>query len=159
MATPARNVSARTLVVVLLGLIFLLLGKRHLLHRAKIGPATPFHSSDQYLNAAMGGRDGTERILRALPAGADHRSIAVVYPQSEAVLGFLVLYLSWPRPVLNIRLPTANTPYPFETLRSPEVAAVFFCNMEPPSRFPPGVPLGKNLIMVLPDAGPTNSRP
>jgi hypothetical protein len=152
----ARQSLARTQACVWLGLIitFAAIALPHLVRGIRAGyflHATAFSSTDAYLLTVRPNSALSEPIARLLEH-ASPRPVVILYPEKDAVGGFLAMitaYLAWPHDVRLVPVPTASAEAELSQIDFNAIGAVIACDLPVPSAWPPGVSAGRNLHIVL----------
>lgn len=155
---PAQVLHAA--VCLLLAAAFLVVVALELPPRSRFVPFLTHHATDNYLRVMLQREHATESLLQsfaALPPGP----LAAYYEaeNSEAALmGFIVSYLAWPRPVQLIAVDAATGQAKEEKTSATQFAGAYFCLVNPPAGAEPVVRLGQGMVMV-PAVAPRSAAP
>ena len=117
----------------------------------KLGPITPYHTTDRYLDLVLRDTAGSEHVIQALATLPEKEPIAVVYRvdgTTDTLLAYIVTYFAWPRPVKSIAIDNHNVASQMQTLHDAQITAAFFCGLNPPPGVEPLVQIGKGLAMA-----------
>jgi len=101
----------------------------------KIGPASPNHSTDSYLEGLTRVRNGSELFSSLIDTLPQDESI-VIFVDSESspskFLGMIVAYLSWPHRVKTVAVTPATFADEVAAVKQDSVGAAVFCALKPP---------------------------
>ena len=115
------------------------------------GPPQPFHSSDAYLQAVIGVSNASESVTDLLNGLPLQKRILIFIRQddsSAALLGMCMGYLAWPHDVRVTFLPGPGCAAELAKTQAATVAAILFCNVQPPLWVPAGTRVGRFGIFV-----------
>jgi hypothetical protein len=115
------------------------------------GPPQPFHSSDAYLQAVIGIPNASEAVTDLLNGLPPQKQILIFIRQddsSASLLGMSMGYLAWPHDVQVTFLTGPGCAEELAKIRPATVAAILFCNLQPPSWVPAGTRVGRFGIFV-----------
>lgn len=111
----------------------------------------PFASTDSYLEALLGIRNGSQTCLEVI--SKLHRRHAIVYfcppqnPEGDFVYDALA-YLSWPQKIDKVEIDRAALEQKIASIDQASAAAFIFFEMQPPSGFGPLWRIGPHLFVA-----------
>jgi len=113
--------------------------------------ATPFQSTDLYLEVSTGMRHGSQRLIDMFDRMPDDKSVSIIVAEGRAYDAFIaatLTYLSWPKETEQVPVRDENAENGLRSIDAQKCAAIVFCGLKPPPWVTSGIQLGSNLVIV-----------